>query len=198
MSITGLPSLFEMKQTRTATCSGTQPAIELDFGLPPLPKKSLARKSLSPRPGQPQKAPFSAKKGGELLCAPKQLRHYHSPDDLSWDEWRLSDSEIERIDLENAASPEEADELEEMTADEMAVDGYYVVAGIARHEYKQGWKFLTLWDGYGLSEATWEPMSAFIQPDGSINPIFRTYLVENNEGQLLTRAETMSQRKKRN
>ena len=75
---------------------------------------------------------------------------------------------------------------------------YYVVAGIARHEYKQGWKFLTLWDGYGLSEATWEPMSAFIQPDGSINPIFRSYLVENNEGQLLTRAETLSQRKKRN
>ena len=72
----------------------------------------------------------------------------------------------------------------------MAVDGYYVVAGIARHEYKQGWKFLTLWDVYGLSEATWEPMSAFIQPDGSINPIFHIYLVENNEGQLLTRAET--------
>ena len=41
-------------------------------------------------------------------------------------------------------------------------------------------------------------MSAFIQPDGSINPIFRTYLVGNNEGQLLTRAETMSKRKKRN
>ena len=37
-----------------------------------------------------------------------------------------------------------------------------------------------------------------IQPDGSINPVFRTYLVENNEGQPLTRAETMSQRKKRN
>ena len=85
-----------------------------------------------------------------------------------------------------------------MTADEMAVDGYNVVAGIARHEYKQGWKFLTLWDGYGLYEATWESMSAFIPPDGSINPIFRTYLVENNEGQLLTRAKTMSQRKKRN
>ena len=43
--------------------------------------------------------------GGELLCAAKQLRHYHSPDNLSWDEWRLSDSEVECIDLESAASP---------------------------------------------------------------------------------------------
>ena len=125
------------------------------------------------------------------------MRHFHFPDDLSWDEWRLSDSEVERIDLENAASREEADELEEMIADEMAVNGYCVVAGIARHKYKQGSKFVTLWDGYGLSEANWEPMSALIQPDGSINPIFRSYLVENNQGQLLTRAETLSQRKKK-
>ena len=72
--------------------------------------------------------------GGELLCVPKQLRHYHSPDNFSLDVWRLSDSEVKRINLENVASPEEADELKEMTADEMAVDGYYVVAGIARHE----------------------------------------------------------------
>ena len=39
-------------------------------------------------------------------------------------------------------------------------------------------------------------MSAFLQPDESINPIFRSYPVENNEGQLLTRAVTLSQRKK--
>ena len=104
----------------------------------------------------------SPRLGGELLCAPRQLRHYHSPDELSWDEWRLSDREVKRIDLDNAANPEVADELEEMTADEMAVDGYYVVAGIARDEYKQGWKFLTVLDGYGLSEATLEPTSAFI------------------------------------
>ena len=49
----------------------------------------------------------------------------------------------------------------------------------------------------GYLRRPWEPMSAFIQPDGSINPIFRTYVVENNEGQLLTRTEPMSQRKKR-
>ena len=80
----------------------------------------------------------SPRLGGELLCALKQLRHYHSADELSWDEWRLSDRKVERIDLENVANPEEGDELEEMTADEMPVDGYYVVAGIARHEYKKG------------------------------------------------------------
>ena len=54
-----------------------------------------------------------------------------------------------------------------------------------------------MWDGYGLFEATWEPMSAFIQPDGSIKSIFRSYLVEDNEGQLLTHAETVSQLKRK-
>ena len=139
----------------------------------------------------------SPRQGGELLCAPKQLRHYHSPDYSSWDDWELSDKEVEKIDLQNAVSPEEASEPEDMTAEEMAVDGYYVVAGVARYEYEQGRKFLTLWEGYGVPEATWEPMSAFIQPDGRINPVFRSYLVENNEGQLLTRAEILSQRRKR-
>ena len=139
----------------------------------------------------------SPRLGGELLCAPKRLRHYHSPDELSWEEWRLSDREVKRIDTENATNPEEADELEKMFADEVAVDGYCVVAGIARQEYNGGWRFLTLWDGYGLSEATWEPMSAFIQPDGSINPTFCAYLFEKNEGQLLTRSETLSQPKKK-
>ena len=78
----------------------------------------------------------SPRLGEELLCAPEQLRHYHSPDELSWDEWRLTDREVQRIDLENAAHPDEADKFEELTTDEMAVNGYYVVAGIARHEYK--------------------------------------------------------------
>ena len=32
--------------------------------------------------------------------------------------------------------------MEEMTIEEIAVDGYYVVSGIARHEYKQGSKFV--------------------------------------------------------
>ena len=72
------------------------------------------------------------------------------------------------------------------------------MAGLARHEYQQGWNVLTLWEGYGVSEAAWEPISAFIQPDGGINPVFGSYFVENNEGRLRTRAETLPQRKKKN
>ena len=63
-----------------------------------------------------------------------RLIHYQFPDEMSWDDWGLSHRQVGRIDLENTASPEEADGLEEMTSDEMAVNGYCVVAGIARHE----------------------------------------------------------------
>ena len=41
-------------------------------------------------------------------------------------------------------------------------------------------------------------MSAFIRPDGSINPIFRSYQVDNKKVQLLNRAETLSQQKTKN
>ena len=59
-----------------------------------------------------------------------------------------------------------------MTAEEMAVDGYNVEAGIARHDYKQGWEFVTLWGCYGGSEATWEPMSASSNLTGPSTPCF--------------------------
>ena len=46
--IPGLPSLIEIWQKRTATCSGTQPAIELGFTLPPLPEKDWRARALLP------------------------------------------------------------------------------------------------------------------------------------------------------
>ena len=41
-------------------------------------------------------------------------------------------------------------------------------------------------------------MSAFIKPNETINPIVRSYLVENRESQLLTGAKTLSQGKEIN
>ena len=40
-------------------------------------------------------------------------------------------------------------------------------------------------------------MSAFTQPDGTFNPVSHSCLVQNNKGQLLTRAETLSERKRK-
>ena len=46
-----------------------------------------------------------------------------SPDELAWDEWHMSDKEVEKIDFHNAVSLEEAHEMEEKTTEEMAVNG---------------------------------------------------------------------------
>ena len=112
----------------------------------------------------------SPRLGGEPLCAPKQLRHYHSPDELSWDEWHLCDTEVERINFENAANPEEADELKEITANDVAVKGYYVVPGIARHAYKQGWKFLTPGTALGYLRQPGSPCQPLYSRMGVSNP----------------------------
>ena len=65
----------------------------------------------------------SPRLGGDFLCAPKYLTHHHSPDDLSYDHWRISNKEVEKMDPQNASFPEQTDELEEMTARKMVVDG---------------------------------------------------------------------------
>ena len=81
----------------------------------------------------------------------------------------------------------------------MAWEGFYVVKSILRYRYRQGWRFLTLWEGFGVEEATWKPFSAFVFPDGRLNSILVDYLSENNLGELLRLAETLaSQRKPKN
>ena len=80
----------------------------------------------------------SPRLGWELRYASTHLRHCRSPDGLSWDEWRLTTKEVERINRDNAVASEEADELQENTAEEMAADGYHLDAGIACRNYKEG------------------------------------------------------------
>ena len=47
-------------------------------------------------------------------------------------------------------------------------------------------------------EATWEPFSAFVLPDGRLNSVLVDCLSQNNLGELLRLAETLaSQRKPR-
>ena len=68
-------------------------------------------------------------------------------------------------------------ELPDMNAEKMAKEGFYLVKSVLRHRYRQGWPFLTLREGFGVGEATWEPFSAFVLPEFWLTTCPRTTLV---------------------
>ena len=63
-----------------------------------------------------------------------------------------------------------------MNKEEMAKEGFYLVKLVIRHRYRQGWRFPTLWKGFGVEEATWEPLPAFVLPEGCLNSVLVDYL----------------------
>ena len=83
-----------------------------------------------------------------------------------------------------------------MIVGEMAKESIYLVKSVIRHLYLQGWHFLTLWEGFGVEEATWEPFSAFVLPEGCLNSVLVDYLSQNNLGELLRLAEMLASQKK--
>ena len=83
-----------------------------------------------------------------------------------------------------------------MNAEEMAKEGFYLVKSVLRHRYRRDWPFLTLWEGFGVEEATQEPFSAFVLPKGRLNSVLVDYLSQNNLGGLLRLAETLASKTK--
>ena len=135
--------------------------------------------------------------GGTLVCDAQNLKRYYDLEDLCGEEWELNDEEIAALDLQGAASPLEVEgDLPDMTAEEMAKEGFYLVNSVIRHRYCQSWRFLTLWEGFGVEEATWEPFSAFVLPEGRVNSVLVDYLSQNNLGELLRLAETLASKTK--
>ena len=87
-------------------------------------------------------------------------------------------------------------ELPDTNAEEMAKEGFYLVKSVIRHRYRQGWRFLTLAEGFGLEEAPRDPFSAFVLPEGCLNSVLVDYLSQNNLGELLRLAETLASHQK--
>ena len=83
-----------------------------------------------------------------------------------------------------------------MNGEETAKEGFYLVKSVIRHCYRQGWHFLTLWEGFGVEEATWEPFSAFVLSEGRLNSVLVDYLSQKNLRELLRLAETLAYQKK--
>ena len=128
----------------------------------------------------------SPRLGGTLVCAAQQLKRYYDAEELCGEEWELNDEEIAALDLQGAASPMEVEgELPDMNAEEMAKQGFYLVKSVIRHCYRQGWRFLTLWEGFGVEEATSEPLSVFPLPEGRLSSVLVDYLSQKNLGELL-------------
>ena len=131
------------------------------------------------------------------MCAAQQLKRYYNPEDLCGEEWELSDEEIAAVDVQGAASPMEVErELPDMNTEEMAKEGFYLVKSVGRHRYRRAWGFLTLWEWFGVEEATWEPFSAFLLPERRLIAVLVDYLSQNNLEELLRLAETLASQKK--
>ena len=54
----------------------------------------------------------------------------------------------------------------------MKSQGNYLMEQHLKAEYRQGWRFLTQWAGYPVTDATWEPMKAFVHADGTLKELF--------------------------
>ena len=127
------------------------------------------------------------------MCAAQQLKRYYDPEDLCGEEWELNDEEIAALELQGAASPMEVEgELPDMNAEEMAKEGFYLVKLVIRHRYRQGWRFLTLWEGFRVKKATWETFSASVPPERHLNSVPVDYLSQNKLGELLRLAKTLA------
>jgi hypothetical protein len=109
----------------------------------------------------------SPKLGGEVEVQMEYLKHFPNRVEEEEDE-EESETDISRQDQANQPEEENPDE-------DIEEQGMYEVESIESHKYKQGWRFLTVWKGYSLQDATWEPIRAFIHQDGCLTKAFVDY-----------------------
>ena len=75
-----------------------------------------------------------------------------------------------------------------METDEVLPKGYYNVESILKHKFRNGWKFLVKWENFPVSSSTWEPVTNFCLPNGSVNSVFKDYCLENGLTTILKKA----------
>ena len=83
-----------------------------------------------------------------------------------------------------------------MIDEEMAKEGFYLMKSAIQRCYRQGWHLITVWEGFGVEPATWEPFSTFVLPEGHLNFVTVDYWFQNNLERLPRLAETLSPQKK--
>ena len=120
--------------------------------------------------------------GGEVPVAFEFVKRFpfELVDDYGEDTIEEGDTDMLNDD-ERAALADEQDivaneqDIPFYNQNEMERIGAYHVEQILRGQYRQGWRFLTKWEGYGTSKSTWEPVRAFVHDDGKLNHVFVDY-----------------------
>ena len=121
-------------------------------------------------------ARFSPTLGGEVRVAHEYLNYYR----LELVDDQDSDAEDIQMDstegTDEAAAPEDEADLVQNKAGiplyntrEMKSQGNYIMEQLLKAAYRQGWRFLTQWAGYPVSDATWEPVKAFVHANEKLN-----------------------------
>ena len=107
------------------------------------------------------------------------------------DEFEMDDQEAQAHDSQEGEDHNNEEGVANdnvMSENEMNAEGFFSVKQILKHKYHQGWRFLTIWEGYPLNASTWEPTKAFKLPDGRLNSKFREYCEQNGLSDILRRA----------
>ena len=64
---------------------------------------------------------------------------------------------------------------------------YFIVDKILKHKWTHGWTFLTTWEGFPISSATWEPLKHFRTQGDKWNEILLEYLEKKDLKHILTK-----------
>jgi len=131
----------------------------------------------------------SPKLGGEIKVSHQFLKRF--PEQVWEDEsdeeedvpTAMEDEKEEEVRMQE--DPEEVVPQPDVEVEEEREEGTYDVEKVVAHKYKQGWRFLTVWKGYPLEDATWEPTKAFVLANGALTAAFKEYCEEHElEGPL--------------
>jgi len=102
---------------------------------------------------------------------------------------RFEDVDVDEEPQDAISSSQPMQEDQEIfTPEEQAQMGFYNVHKITKHKFQQGWKFLVWLENFPISASTWEPVSAFVLPNGSVNSVFKEYCIVHALTNVLQRA----------
>ena len=143
--------------------------------------------------------------GGEVNVAHKYLKQWPfslsvNPDSESQQFEAEAANEDEEMEAEETDQRDVRDEtgqsLPVYDAKEMHAQGNYLVESILQALYKQGWRALVKWKGYGTADSSWEPVKAFVLDGGRVNEVFARFCMEHQpkDNSALKKCKELSQR----